>query len=203
MKKILIHILLVTSFIINVNNGFSFNRWFKVSPGIRIAGIAVDMDSRVPDNYTTTRFDYGGGINFDIQLEKHLGLDFELLYIRKGAAVSSPGSQINLEYLSIPMLMKFWISRKQLAAVFGPVHNILIGSSGTLYDPNVKLSSSNTNFYDLGLGFGINYVLYTFKNGMRLMGDFRFEIGLMNVYKEFRPELFNRTTPYLAFGLNF
>ncbi len=199
-SKYLFYILFLLALI---NNGYTFNRWFKVSPGFRIAGLVVDMSSRVPSNGTTTRLDFGFGMNLDIQLEKYIGVDVDLLYIRKGASMNSGGSTITLQYLSIPTLAKFYITRKKWAVVIGPVHNFLLGADGTLASPNVPLNSSNTNVYELGFAFGMSYVIKTYSNGMRLVGDLRFEIGLTNVFKDFRPELFNRTAPYLAIGLNF
>ncbi len=186
-----------------VTDGYTFNRWFKVSPGFRIAGLVIDMDSRVPDNGTTSRLNFGFGMNLDIQLEKYIGVDIDLLYLRKGSSLNSGGSTITLQYISIPTLAKFYIVRNQFAFVIGPVHNFLIGADGALRSPNVQLNSSNTNVYDLGFAFGVSYVIKTYSNGMRLVGDLRFEFGLSNVFKDFRPELFNRTFPYLGIGLNF
>ncbi len=195
--------IIVFLYLIGLSNGvYSINRWFKISPGIRFAGIAKDIASREPDNNTTTRFDFGLGFNFDIQLEKHVGIDIDILYVRKGSNVGSSGS-ITLHYLSIPMLFKIWYPRRKLAFVIGPVHNFLLGANGYLVSPNIDLNKSTTNIYDIGIAFGVSYVIKEYKNGMRLIGDFRFEIGLINVYNQYRPELFNRTSPYLAIGLNF
>ncbi len=203
MAKVLKYLLYSLLLLLLVNNGHTFNRWFKVSPGFRVSGMVIDMASRVPNNGTTTRISFGFGMNLDIQLEKYIGVDIDLLYLRKGASMNSGGSTIVLQYISIPTLAKFYIQRNKWAVVIGPVHNFLIGADGTLASPNVSLNSSNTNVYDLGFVFGTSYVIKTYSNGMRLVGDLRFEIGLTNVFKGFRPELFNRTAPYLAIGLNF
>ena len=193
----------IITFLLFVGNGYSFNRFFKISPGIRIAGLATDIDSRVPDNGTSTRFEFGGGFNLDIHLEKIITLELDFLYIRKGSEAGGQGSRLTFHYISIPTLVKLWVSRKKFAFVIGPVHNFLVGASGKLASPNVDLNASNTNIYDLGFAFGLHYILANFGDGVSLVGDFRFEFGLINAYKQFRPELFHRSTPYLAIGLNF
>jgi len=195
--------LLVVMLLLIVWDGFSFNRWFKVRPGLRIAGMAVDMDSRVPSNSTTTRFDFGVGMTLNLQLEKYIGLDIDFLYLRKGSEVGNGGSRIVLHYLSIPTLAKFWISRNKFAVAVGPVHNFLLGANGRLSNPRLELNGSTTSAYDLGIAFGMQYVIATFDNGTQFVGDFRFEFGLLNVNSGYRPELYNRTAPYLALGLNF
>ena len=188
--------------LISFTDIFAMNRFFKVSPGFRLAGMVVDINSRVPENHTTTTFDFGGGFNFDIQLERIVSFDIDILYLRKGSAVTFE-DPIILHYLSIPTLFKFWVIRNKLAFVAGPVHNFLLASEGGLINPKTKLTKNTTNFYDIGLALGISYVMYDFKNGMKMIGDLRFEIGFNNVFNEFRPELFNRTSPYLGIGLNF
>ncbi len=205
-KKLLGCFIIIISLLLLQENSYSINRWFKVSPGFRIAGMAVDIDSRLASSSTRTRFDFGGGFNLDIRLEKHIGLDIDVLYQRKGCDIGGGGSTVTLHYISVPMLAKFWVDRKKMAIVVGPIHNFLVAASGSLNDANgnsISLSSSNTNFYDLGIAFGISYVIADFGGGIRLVGDFRFEFGVLSVYKGYRPELFNRTTPYLALGLNF
>lgn len=200
LKKLLLFVLFFT---FTVSPLYSFNRWFKVSPGFRIAGLVNKIDSRAPKNGTSIGIDFGVGLNLDIQMEKRLGVDIDILYLRKGSDVSnSIARDITLEYISIPMLLKIYFIRKKAAFVVGPVHNFLVGASGTLNDPNVQLNTSNINSYDLGIAFGFSYVMADFGD-MRLVGDFRMELGLLNAYKGWRPELYNRTMPYLGIGLNF
>src|SRR5271169_6875897 len=136
-------------FIFILQDAYSFNRFFDVSPGFRIIGMAINMSSRMPGNSTTTTFDFGAGLNFDFQLEKVIGLDIELLYLRKGSDGSYPGSRIVLHYFSVPTLVEIWVERNKFAFVIGPVHNFLMGANGKLRSPNVELNSSNTRLYDL------------------------------------------------------
>ncbi|MDH5681004.1 MAG: PorT family protein [Spirochaetota bacterium] len=180
----------------------SLNRYFEVNPGFRLSGMVIDINSRVPDNHTTTTFDFGGGLSFDFVLERIVSFDLDILYLRKGSAVTLR-DPIVLHYLSVPTLFKFWMMRNKMAFVIGPVHNFLLATEGRLVRPNERLSKANTNFYDIGMAVGVSYVMYDFGNGMKMVGDLRFEFGLNNVFKDFRPELFNRTSPYLGIGLTF
>ena len=196
--------LLVSIIIIMISqNSYTFNRWFKISPGIRLAGTAVDQDSRAPSSGTVTRFDFAVGGNLDIQLEKFIGLDIELLYYRRGSDNFSGGKAITLHYIAVPTLLQIWVARNKMAFVVGPVHNFLIGAEGSLTNPNVTISKDNIRFYDMTFALGVHYVIATFGDGYKFVGDFRFEFGLTNVFKDYRPEIFNYTTPYLGFGLNF
>ncbi len=203
MNKKLLFILILTASLLSQVNAYSINRWLKFTPGIRISGTAVDIDSRVPDNGTSTRLDFGGGATLDIQFEKHFGIEIGLLYARKGSESGTNGRRIFLHYISIPMVSKLWIVRNRFAAILGITHNILLGVDGRLSSPNVELTLDNTNRYDFGLTLGLSYVIVHMGKGIHLVGDFRVEIGMINVYNRFRPELFNRVIPYLSFGITF
>lgn len=178
----------------------SISRWFRVSPGFRVGGAAIDIVSRNPSYGTATRFDFALGFNLDIQLEKHIGLDLELLYLRKGSTANP--TTILLHYLAIPTMFKVWFIRKKAAFTVGFIHNFLLDVKGSL--PGAKpLLKSDLVPYDFSIAFGFSYVFKEFTNGMRIMGDFRFEFGLVNISKYYSPRMYNRVYPYFAVGLNF
>ena len=185
------------------NHSFSFNRWFKFNPGIKIAASIVDMSFRIPENKNDLKFGFALGPKFQFQFEKFVGLDLEILYSQKGSSLRKPGNDIILHYISVPMLLKFWLIRQKLAFSFGPVHHFLLSGSGKLLEPNIPLTTDSFAPYDLALSIGLQYVFVQFPNGMQLVSDFRFEIGLINVYRQFRPEIFNRTYPQFGIGINF
>lgn len=123
--------------------------------------------------------DFQGGAFIHTQCTDWLGVQFELLYMGQGAKDKVSGEKLNLSYLTVPVLAKFYVA-KGLALNAGVQVGYLLGSKLTGSD----LSSSEVRSdlalhrFDIAIPLGVSYQF-----DMGLMLDFRYAIGVTPVYE--------------------
>jgi hypothetical protein len=133
---------------------------------------------------------YGGGLFLSYNPFKHMGFQVELNYtsISRKYSISNISRIVNLQYLSIPLLLSFNTNKNRAInfnVVFGPQIGINTGStiytSGNdpLYTaiPIVSIKKGDLGLaYGLGFDFGLNDL-----KTIRLGFGFRGVLGLFNV----------------------
>jgi len=156
---------------------------FTLQPkvGINLSTISAD-DSKY-------KFGIGAGIEGQYQLKTWFGLSAAVMYNQQGAKVKDRDAKLNLEYINIPIMAKFYPT-KGLSLSVGVQPGFLTKAkakaSGNAYiddgngirtqNADVK---SNCNKVDFSIPLSIGY---EFENGLSL--EARYTGGLTNVAKD-------------------
>ena len=111
--------------------------------GGKIGANFSDLDSATPTGGNKTGFHIGGLL--ELKLLDNLGLQPELLYSTQGS------KDLKLEYLSVPILLKFYMVSDTFSFELGPQFSVLIN------DDAPKTFDSKTA--DLATVFGLGYNL--------------------------------------------
>ncbi|WP_299107978.1 porin family protein [uncultured Tenacibaculum sp.] len=131
---------------------------FGIKGGLNFAQI-TGANSLKSDRKT----DFNVGVMAEIPISEKFSFQPELLY-------SKQGSSVNLDYLNIPLLGKYYLT-EGLSIQAGPQIGFLL--SANTNGVNVKRSFKTFDFgVDVGLG-------YQFKNGLSLGA--RYNYGLSNI----------------------
>ncbi|MBN2565504.1 MAG: PorT family protein [Candidatus Eisenbacteria bacterium] len=126
-----------------------------------------------------------GGVFLSVSLSERVGLQGELLYVRKGANVSdSDGLAVWLDYVEVPMLVKVSlpVGESFVPNLFvGPALGFNVRAESGVGDDfeNLERYVSDTDV-SIVVGAGFDHQL----GGASLVGDIRYEFGLMNVNDE-------------------
>lgn len=181
------------------------NRFLDVHTGVNFYGIVTDINETYSDNQNKIRFDFGMGFETEMRVNSMILLVLELSYLRKGTQNTLLGyeSTIRLDYFSIGNGVKIPIMKNNLLIFLGFNHNFLINGSGRINTPYFYIEEEfeSMNTYDFSFRVGIEYVFFTFPNGVRIKGSIRFDFGVINLIKEYRPILYSILTPLFSIGI--
>ncbi len=152
--------------------------------------VGSDATSISSGSALNSKLGFVGGGYLCLNFGTSFGIRPEVLYEQKGAAISGTSSTAELDYVEVPILLKFGLG----TPVFNP--SILLGPSfswNTLAQSNGK-PFSNVNGSDTGLVGGIEIDLSKF------LISGRYELGLDNVTQNVNVQ--NGTFTFLI-GYNF
>ena len=161
-----------------------------VKAGLNIASLTFDENELESSQKTG----FTAGIMAEIPLAKNFSVQPELLYSQQGmkfsysdidVANSSYESTITLNYLNIPVMLKYYVL-KGLSVQAGPQIGILLKSNNKYQDnflgydnhENYNLSDY-TNAFDTSVNLGVGY---QFKD--KFYVDLRYNISYSDVFKE-------------------
>ena len=161
-----------------------------VKAGLNIASLTFDENELESSQKTG----FTAGIMAEIPLAKNFSVQPEVLYSQQGmkfsysdidVANSSYESTINLNYLNIPVMLKYYVL-KGLSVQAGPQIGILLKSNNKYQDnflgydnhENYNLSDY-TNAFDTSVNLGVGY---QFKD--KFYVDLRYNISYSDVFKE-------------------
>lgn len=161
-----------------------------VKAGLNIASLTFDENELESSQKTG----FTAGIMAEIPLAKNFSVQPEVLYSQQGmkfsysdidVANSSYKSTINLNYLNIPVMLKYYVL-KGLSVQAGPQIGILLKSNNKYQDnflgydnhENYNLSDY-TNAFDTSVNLGLGY---QFKD--KFYVDLRYNISYSDVFKE-------------------
>ena len=154
---------------------------FSIRGGVNLASLSGD-DVVDTDNVTG----YYVGPAFDLNLGV-VNLDIALLYGRRGGKFSSTQSSVKLDYIDLPVLLKFNLGPIILEA--GPYAAMLLNASNGGIDVGDMVDNAD---------FGLMAI------GGVALGDLVFELtytkGLSDVWKD---ELINLKNGSFSFGLRY
>lgn len=124
------------------------------------------------DFNNVTNFHFG--VVTELKLLENFALQPELLYSTQGSELKNLDDQIKNElgYLSLPVLIKFYLTSDQLSLEAGPQFSFLVNERG-----DVDLYDSNS--FDFGVAAGLSYKI---TKGLFLSG--RYVAGLTDVKKD-------------------
>lgn len=161
-----------------------------IKAGLNIASLTFDENELESSQKTG----FTAGIMAEIPLAKNFSVQPEVLYSQQGmkfsysdidVANSSYKSTINLNYLNIPVMLKYYVL-KGLSVQAGPQIGILLKSNNKYQDnflgydnhENYNLSDY-TNAFDTSVNLGLGY---QFKD--KFYVDLRYNISYSDVFKE-------------------
>lgn len=161
-----------------------------VKAGLNIASLTFDENELESSQKTG----FTAGIMAEIPLAKNFSVQPEVLYSQQGmkfsysdidVANSSYKSTITLNYLNIPVMLKYYVL-KGLSVQAGPQIGILLKSDNKYQDnflgydnhENYNLSDY-TNAFDTSVNLGVGY---QFKD--KFYVDLRYNISYSDVFKE-------------------
>jgi len=161
-----------------------------VKAGLNIASLTFDENELESSQKTG----FTAGIMAEIPLAKNFSVQPEVLYSQQGmkfsysdidVANSSYESTITLNYLNIPVMLKYYVL-KGLSVQAGPQIGILLKSNNKYQDnflgydnhENYNLSDY-TNAFDTSVNLGLGY---QFKD--KFYVDLRYNISYSDVFKE-------------------
>jgi len=161
-----------------------------VKAGLNIASLTFDENELESSQKTG----FTAGIMAEIPLAKNFSVQPEVLYSQQGmkfsysdidVANSSYKSTITLNYLNIPVMLKYYVL-KGLSVQAGPQIGILLKSNNKYQDnflgydnhENYNLSDY-TNAFDTSVNLGVGY---QFKD--KFYVDLRYNISYSDVFKE-------------------
>ncbi len=139
---------------------------FTLQPkvGIELTEISYD-DAKM-------KFGLGAGIEGQYQFNNWFGVSAALMYQQQGSKAKGIDSKINLEYINIPVMAKFYVT-KGLSLNIGVQPGFL--TKAKVDDLSIKEAC---NKFDFSIPMS---VAYEFKNGLTL--EARYTSGLTNVIK--------------------
>jgi hypothetical protein len=195
MKK---HFLSVVMAMFIIISATAQNLQVGISGGIDAARLAISGASGGPLKYKN---DLAGGLSLEAGISDNFGVQLEVNYSRQGTGLlpddAATVGSINLDYLTIPVLVKLYGSPR-LNFFAGPQVGLLLsGKSKTQGsdEQDVKDQFKSTDFYAV---FGTEY---KFANGIFV--NARYNLGLSNINDQDidpKPEFKNR---YFSFRIGY
>ena len=144
---------------------------FTLQPkvGVTLATISSD-DSKF-------KFGMAAGIEGQYQLNNWFGLSAAVMYSQQGAKVKNADIKVNTEYINIPVMAKFYVTKGlSLNVGLQPGFMTKAKTKGDGLNVDVK---SNCNKVDFSIPMSI---AYEFENGLTF--EARYTTGLTNVGKD-------------------
>ena len=144
---------------------------FTLQPkvGVTLATISSD-DSKF-------KFGMAAGIEGQYQLNNWFGLSAAVMYSQQGAKAKNYDLKLNMEYINIPVMAKFYVT-KGLSLNVGMQPGFMTKAKAKGEGRNVDVKS-NCNKVDFSIPMSI---AYEFENGLSF--EARYATGLTNVGKD-------------------
>ena len=144
---------------------------FTLQPkvGVTLATISAD-DSKF-------KFGMAAGIEGQYQLNNWFGLSAAVMYSQQGAKVKDTDVKLNLEYINIPIMAKFYVT-KGLSLNVGMQPGFMTKAKAKGEGRNIDIKSY-CNKFDFSIPMSI---AYEFENGLTF--EARYTTGLTNVGKD-------------------
>lgn len=139
---------------------------FGVKGGINIASIGGNAYAGLGGLGSKVAFHIGGLA--EIPISEKFAVQPELLYSSQGSnwALNSSGSKLKLDYVNVPLMVKYYII-EGLSAEAGPLAGFLLSTNADKED-----------FKSLDIAFGIGG---SYKIGDNLFVGLRYNKGIMNI----------------------
>ncbi len=161
-----------------------------VKAGLNLASLNFDESELNSSNKTG----FTAGFMVEIPMAKNFSLQPELLYSQQGSKTSFSDkdvtnshykSTIDLNYLNIPVMLKYYVV-KGLSIQAGPQIGILLKANNKYQDNFLGYEnheSFNLKDYSTGIDTSVNFGLgYQFKD--KFYTDVRYNISYSNAFKE-------------------
>ena len=133
---------------------FGFANAQKVEFGVKTGSNLSNLTGDVEGN--SAKFGFNGGIFADINfLDKKLVLQPEVLYSTQGARFKDEGYYANIDYLNVPLMLKYYVV-KNLNIEAGPQVGFLLSAKNKNSEESYDVKNEYKNI-DFGVNFGLGY----------------------------------------------
>lgn len=156
--------------------------------GIKLGGGLADFDDDVNFDNQKPRGSIVGGIYTEIDLTERIAIQPELLFSAQGAESKTDNMQIELDYINLPIVGKFFFlgnlygtAGVQFGYAISKEAELDLGDDGIFDDadnPEYDLSDDNYNSFDMSIPVGLGY-----STNIGLEFDFRYNMGVTDVLK--------------------
>lgn len=153
----------------------------------------MKVDPKPSSEEYSGRFGIGIGAVLDRQLNDHLDLHTEPMFLPKGTIVDVDGDEVQFKfsYLELPVMVRYNFQRSGNVtpyAMAGPSLGYLTGAKFE-YGGSEDDAKDEFKSFDFGIGFGGGAKIP--KDNLELFAEARYVLGLANVHDD---ESNNRTT---------
>ncbi|WP_400076217.1 porin family protein [Winogradskyella sp. R77965] len=154
------------------------------------AGLNLANLNGADDASNLTSFHVGGFA--EIELSEKFSLQPELLYSRQGAKEQEDDVKIKLDYLSIPIMAKYYVAEK-FSLEFGPQMGFLINDKIVFDDSDAPDVETDGASFDLGLNIGVGLDVTS-----NLFTQLRYSYGITTVVEspDFKTSVFQISLGY-------
>jgi len=189
MKRSILAFILTLAIVSTLSSTARAGMAFGVKGGVSLSHVNADLFD------TDNRTGFVGGVYGVLELSSMIGVQPELLFVRKGAKLfstsvtiggitfGSVGSTLDVDYLEIPVLLRLSVPNTglvDLRLLAGPVASIKmdekLSTTGLI---GVSLDSDQVKTSDFGLALGAGAAIRN--GGMRLVAEGRYTMGLSNI----------------------
>nr|WP_082586787.1 porin family protein [Flavobacterium sp. Root935] len=161
-----------------------------VKAGLNLANLTFDEN----ELNSSSKTGFTAGLMVEIPVAKNFSIQPELLYSQQGTKISFSDqdvtnsnykSTIDLNYLNIPVMLKYYVL-KGLSVQVGPQIGILLKANNEYHD-NFLGYDNHENLdlkkYSTGIDTSVNFGLgYQYKD--KFYTDLRYNLSYSNVFKE-------------------
>lgn len=169
MRKLFFTAILALGATISTQGQSLINFGIKAGPNFASFNGGTDIDY-------SSRTSYHAGLVAEIKAFPNMSIQPEFLYSSQGADVDGVGD-FNLDYISIPVLAKFYIVSDKVSLEAGPQFSFLVDQREQAF--NGITTSKDNNSFDFALagGLGLNITQSFFAQA-------RYTIGLTDISTE-------------------
>lgn len=173
MKKLILAVLFV---VVAATNSSAQVVQFGVKGGVNFANFNGGPDGIDYKNKTG----FHVGALAEIKLLPNFSLQPEALFSSQGAASDVDGvDDFNFDYISVPVLAKFYLITDRLSIEAGPQFSFLVSDSGEVVDEFGNSYDTNPKSFDFAVAGGL---------GLKIAGGLsahaRYTIGLTEISKD-------------------
>jgi len=145
---------------------------FGVKGGVNVASVGGNTYAGITGlSSFSSKISFHVGAVVEIPISEKLAVQPELLYSSQGTKwpVNSSGSNLKLDYVNLPIMVKYYII-EGLSAEAGPLAGFLLSTNSNKED---------FNSLDIAVGIGASY-----KIGDNLFVGLRYNKGITNINKD-------------------
>ena len=128
---------------------------FGVKAGVAATSLTIPKGEKSQSSY---RAGFTGGFFADYRFNSRLALSADLLYARQGADIKLNGdgeNRMKLDYLQIPVLVNFYLTRS--LAVKAGIQPAFFLDGSEVYNSSIRSSSASTDWaIPVGLSYELN-----------------------------------------------
>ena len=153
MRKLLL--ICVCTMMVIVSSAQERKLGFGVKAGVAATSLTIPKGEKSQSSY---RAGFTGGVFADYRFNSRWALSADLLYARQGADIKLNGdgeNRMKLDYLQIPVLVNFYLTRS--LAVKAGIQPAFFLDGSEVYNSSIRSSSASTDWaIPVGLSYELN-----------------------------------------------
>jgi Outer membrane protein beta-barrel domain len=168
-------------------------KYFGFQTGVNMSNMNFNLGSTAPDTHIELSWKPGIAFGFILQipLAKNLSLQPEYSFVRRNGSDRSTGIDYTLDFLSMPVLLNYQVSRR-FALLAGPQVELLINAQST-YKGGDNNITHDVEERSIGFLAGLEFQIIKslFLSARYFQGLNNIGIGQRSDVKEFKYQVFN------------